>query len=402
MPAETESLPTGADEALDTSATVGTEDGEAAAAASFLAELDGKAHGDTDDFAEAAKAEGRTPEEKPEATPEAVVETAEPVEPDYDALVAAAKPLDYTINGETKSVPWAQVIEGHGILIDHADAPKFQELAGKAEWFETKARELYDHNQQVEAAGGIPRIAELSEQVAMLDAAGSRLIGLLSDPKGTAILSLLAQNNEGQIVVDPARVQDLLEKIEADAKLARYAAKEKFGQVFTDYRTKQTTEQAAAGRDGMRSKAFDNVLTQAKTSLAGVTDEDLDDARVAFGSMLSALERPATAEEARALGLKAGDPVLGPERIEAFLRQRIARTTQRKSTTTTQAKATADNAARLRAAGQQSGGTRTGRPGAGKAPPPAAKGKIAPDDDGTYNFIMKKAMGGNFAVQSGE
>lgn len=428
--AESEVLDTGAASADSGSSSDSGGMTEDQAAQSFLADLEGRSAGTIQDdvFTEASGAEPKDETEPaagkdgdggsdPAAAP-ATEPTTQTTEPAPEPL-PEGKPFSY---GEGKSADYITVLDGEGAFIAPDALPKLAETFAALDAAITANDDLTQQLARYEAVGGMDKVAHLHAQVAQLEAVGNSLAPLLLGttvvgddgksrfipPDVQGILKLLVQNEDGTISWHPDARQNLLDRIGIAAERAKTAAERTLGESFQKHTNARSEAVTAAQRETLRTQSFRTILQNVRTAMPQLTDEDLQDAEAAFGPMLHAYERPATKAEAQALGIREGSPVLDPSKMAGWFQRRADARAAQKVTTTAHAKVTADNAARLRAANagknagrshQQVPGKATGRPGAGKAPPPAAKGKIAPDDDGSFEYIKRRAMVGQFATQ---
>lgn len=325
---------------------------------------------------------------EPTATPEPPApEPVAPETPEADPL-AGATALDYTVNGEGKTADYIKVLKDVGAVIDEADLPKLRDQLQRAEWYEGQAKSLYADLQRIKQVGGVEKIAELNEQIASINAAGTQLLNLITDDN--ALLKLLAYDDAGNVVVDPHRKQELIERLQFAGERASFDARKSWQQQNVE-RTQTETQGAT------REQALGGIIGQIGQALPSLTRDDLEAGYAHFSQFADALFRPATPAEAQSLGIKAGDPVLDAPRMHSWFKDRAAMRDQLAVRRTTDATVAKENAARLAAVRAPKARPAAPAPTNGKKPT-ATPEKLFEGDDGTANSIFNAWRGGRFAV----
>lgn len=245
--------------------------------------------------------------EQAESPPEPA--PVEPPDPFGEALKDAA-PVTYKVDGQDKTFDGIVVTKsGHGVIPpDKLD--RLRNTLGLAEKSIADNRTLYERTRRFDQLGGEQKIAELSAQVAQLDAAGSHLLNLLNDP--TALLMLDA---EGNVVKNPKAIADLTEKLQFASKVAGFEAQQQFQGLLQQQQQQQvdTTQQG---------RALDAVIGQLHEQYPDLTPGDLAAAKAHFGQFTNALFRQATPADAQQYGYRIGEWLIDTPKMVPFFEER--------------------------------------------------------------------------------
>lgn len=265
--------------------------------------------------------ESEDAQETPDATEDAAPDTPPTPDPFEDAP-SIGKPLTYTSDGQSKTFDGIYEIEGKGAVIPQAHLGKLRDVLNRADHATEQNRTLYAKTQEFERVGGIPRIAELEQKLAKLDAAGALFVEMLEQPQMLA--SLLRQTADGSITIDPMQKQFLLQRMQVAAKEAEFSAREAWEQKQVSYRSESTEA-------SQRESALRGTIEQLAD---GLPPEDIDAALKHFGPLSDALFRKATPEDVEKWpGLFAiGQTILDRPKMLAWFEDRKAlRASQREA-----------------------------------------------------------------------
>lgn len=319
-----------------------------------LAEEDRSRGGDATDDTDVAPAEPETPADAqpaPAAESETQAETkpeapaaddaqpasdAAPVAPQsFSQMIAGLKdatPLQIDVLGAPRAFDAIKVVGNDGAYIAAADVPKVKNALEYAERTRTTNNQLYQQVQAFQRRGGMEGLANLTAERAAIDAAGTELLRLLDDP---AILLELATN---PAVTRP----QIVDRVKFAADRARFEAVRAFPQLDAEATATQERETQSV-------RALEGAFAQIRQALPALTDEDMATAREHFLSIRGTLFRPATAEEATALGIAPGSTVLDGPKLHPYFQHVAALREQAAKTATATAAASKENAARVAA-----------------------------------------------------
>lgn len=310
-----------------------------------------------------APAASAKPTETPKADAQAPVApivaptTTEPAAEDGDPL-AGSKPLSYIVDGETRTIDGVHEYEGGGAVIMAEALPKIKDRLQQADRLVAQNRSLYAQSQEYERLGGVQGIQQLRAEKAVLDASGTILLRALTDPNTLVALA-----------TDPAAREALLRDVRLSAREAHSEARERF-----QTEVSQATAQRTAASH--TQTAIGNAVGQLARSFDGMTAEDVQAVRNHALRVQSAIVRPANPDEARAAGVRVGEPIIDLPTIHSFLADRHALRQSTRDAAKRDADAARDNAATLAAARPTATGAAAApRPGAGKPTPKANGGK---------------------------
>lgn len=291
------------------------------------------------------------------------------------AAPAAADPLDGTspfTYGEGKSLPWAHRVPGEGLLLTEAEVPQFQRLVEERDVLDRVNRESQSTIETFERLStwtrpgvdgkeetltGQKGLEAIHTDFAQLAAEASVYRDLLNDP--AKLLGLMAKNERGEIVLDPASVKNWNTEIKLAQIEAAQSIQTQIGSILTPPApspgsTPINYEAAAPGV----------IKAAAGQDFGLLTAED----RSLLAGQLPRYVRPLTKEELPwNPGKKVGDSVVDPsfQKVVSHL--------------AAQRKTSADAAKAAEKAGAHNAGMEKGRQPAKAAPktPPAPTGKPA-------------------------
>jgi len=177
---------------------------------------------------------------------------AAPASPDPTDDLSTAKPLDYTVNGETKTIEGTYRIPGEGLIVPEEHVARVQQMASRADELETQSRALAEQltsSQQrdatwqrlsswdIQGPDGKPQTVSGERGLAEMRLAAQRGAAILSaigpifdKPEMAAQLVQDVQGTDGNWY----RIwnQDAIEKIQLKAALAsQQAERQAWGQI---------------------------------------------------------------------------------------------------------------------------------------------------------------------------
>lgn len=278
--------------------------------------------------------------------------------------LAGTEPFTYTVNGETRTLDGVYRVPGEGLLVPEDKVASLQQLAERAEILDRVSREVTDHNASYErlsawtvtdAQGkehtltGLQGLEAMRVDSARVNAAVSIIDGLLSDP--AKLLGLLAQDDKGQLVVDPSAVETLQMRIQLAANAAEQRARGSFANL------RSPAPATSTGPANYAASAPKIIESAAGSAYNVLTAED----RNFLASQIGRYVRAVTEEDRRwDPSKKIGAPI-----VDAEYAQLVQRTAAQRA----DAKRVAEAAER---AGKFNGGTERGRQPAKPATKPAA------------------------------
>jgi hypothetical protein len=220
----------------------------------------------------------------PAATPPA------PATPDD---FAAAKPFQYTVDGETKTIDGTFMFDDEGLLVPKDLVPQFQQLASRADTLERQNRELADSHQSsqqrdatwqrlsswdIQTPDGKTQTVTGERGLAEMRLAAQRgqaILGaigpIFDDPTAAARLTMQVQGNDGQIYT--IWNQDGIKSLQLQARIGAMEAERqawgKIGQLQAPPPPTAPTAQEIAAR---APATVDEIATAQK--LTGLTAAD--------------------------------------------------------------------------------------------------------------------------------
>lgn len=277
-----------------------------------------------------------TAPETPAATPtEPVADTTAPT-PAADPL-ASAKPLRYTVDGEDRTFDGILEVEGEGAIIPADALNAVRDRLQLADKREADNRALYAQVQAFEQAGGLPKLHDLAEQNAALNAVVAKLGAAMDD-----LSTLVSVDANGQLVINE-RARDLLFRdVVLTGKEARAQAAAARAQAAQQVQAQTADTQAV--EQGLHA-AVDRYVAH-----FGLTPEDRAAAVAQFGPFAGALVKTATPDDAVRFGMKVGERYFDPAPMQAWFADR--KTMREAATKQAEAaqRAAAENAKRIAAA----------------------------------------------------
>ena len=383
-PDTTESEPTLAEAFSELADALVEDEDTPASADDELTEAPAQPPGDATDAAETTEQGSNTPpppETQESQSPGREAETQQPgQQPGQQASSPAGveyKPLQYTVNGETRTFDGGFYIPGQGAVIPNEAFSKLQDRLQQADRLVMQNQQLYQATQEYQKLGGRAAYDKLSAEKAMLDASATVLLRALSDE---ATLVTLA--------TDPIARQQLLKEIQLTAREAQFTASNQAREIVA-------REQSQAQLAQLTQTAIWNAVGQEAQRFPGLTAEDIQAVRQQAAKTHVAIVRAATPAEAREANVQVGEPIIDVPILREWLADRhqlraaaAAQASQRQTDAQ-------ENAARVAAAQPttvvQNGNGRTApRPGAGK--PPAAPAQARKTIDQMSSSELMRAM----------
>jgi hypothetical protein len=306
---------------------------------------------------------------------------------DDDALLKDATPLAYTVDGQSRTLEWVTEVPGQGAFVPADKLAQFKDLIQRGEHADGERKRLYQVASEYQALGGRAAYEKLAAEKAMLDAAGGKLLEVLTSANAEQVLLELATNPQARAM--------LLKEAQLEARDAGWKAR-------TDWTNQQATATRQSNEAQQAQVALNVTIDNVARTVPGLTAEDVATARQYFSNpqMRGSLYRRATVQDQQQYGLTPGELVLVPQAIHQWMQDRA---TLRSSTATASQKAQAaqrENATRMAAmqTGKPNGKRPTGRPGAGK-PTQKTPRKI---DEMSFEDIKRGALSGRLFADLGD
>ena len=319
---------------------------------------------------------------------------SDPAAPKDDAADIPSTPLTYTVNGQEKVADWALEVKDEGVVIPREHVARFKDLIQRDEWQNAQNRELYQKTQQYDSLTyksgdtehkGIDAFRHLQADRAALDASGGRLMSALANPEFVTNLAVAYQNGEKEQV--EALLGGVLEQVRFVGEKAGFDTMKTADAQMRDASKQQEQTQ-------VQEQEYRSLITQYGKALPDLTPDDLRAMYDYFGGFRDRIFRPATLEEAKALGVRPGEVIRDPSLMTQWAQDRAKIRREYADATKAAQKAAAENAARQAAP----------RPIKGQKPPKPAKAatKSAPDakfegDDGSYAAWKRRLETGKWA-----
>ena len=302
-------------------------------------------------------------------------------EGDADALLKDATPLSYTVDGQSKSLDWITEVPGQGAFVAADKMQQFKDLIQRGEHADGERKRLYQVASEYQQLGGRAAYEKLASEKAMLDAAGGKLLEVLTAQNADQILLELATNPQARAM--------LLREAQLEARDAGWKAR-------TDLTTQQSSTQRQSQEVQQAAQALNITIDNVARSVPGITADDVATARQYFGNpqMRGSLYRRATQQDQQQYGLTPGELVLIPNPIHQWMQDRATLRSATASATQKAQAAERENATRLAALNatkpNPNGKRPAGRPGAGRKTEPTQR-KI---DTMSFEDIKRGALSG--------
>lgn len=331
-----------------------------------------------EDEGEAEGEEGEAPAPK---EGEAEVEAAKPVKQEeaaeYDSL-ANAKPINYTVDGQSKSYDGIRVLSDkdgtiQGGIIPAEAMKDVQYRLQRGEYLETQNKTLYNQTQALDhvtfkmgdgqEVKGMAAVEQFAIENARL-AAGARV--LASVLESDLLIDLAIARDKG----DTKEFQRLTRDLRAEVRDAEHAARTAWGQRTQAFQQESTSQENVASQTATAITTSVSTWSQRYPTLS---KDDIADVTRHLTSLGSALVHPATPEQAAQAGVRPGELVIHNEIVDETLKARAALIARYQGTNHQQNAVAQENARRLAAATQNRGN--------GKKPaqkPTQAQGRAAP------------------------
>ena len=277
--------------------------------------------------------------------------------PAVDPLQDTA-PLDYALDGQARAFDGVLVDKTNGgafILPDKLDAVRARLADGDRA--QGQVRQLYERVQHYERLGGVDGYAAMKAQAEANSAAGMFLLKTLAEafpgPEHAPALKAVFE-----------RAEFLMQKAQFDTSRA-------FLQQFTQ---QQQTDQQQVVQQQAEGERFTTALAQIARALPALTPEDMKSGQQVFEEFKDVLYRHATPQDAQAYGVRVGERIFDPTKMNAWFTERAQWRTQDAKQRAAAQQATRFNAAQDRGRqGRPATGKPPARAGNGTPPPPNAK-----------------------------
>lgn len=298
-----------------------------------------------------------TPVVTPDAEPTAeAVSAATPATPDTAAPevdpLASSTPLTYSVNGQERTMDGIRILGDEAVITKEALPDVIRRLGERDNLYE-QSQQYHQRQQHADALAawkhtasdgteslltGNAGLVEMRVSHARLEAALETVLTTLSDP--ARLPNLVALDEQGNIVLNQAFVQNLLTQSELSEMKAEQATRNLIGQLS------QTATQAAAPAPNFSQFAPAIIQKAAGDKLAALSAQD----QQALGQQMLRYIRPTTAQERRD---GHGAQIVDAEFTDV-VQQWVGLRQNGATAAVTATKATASNAARLAAARQGS------------------------------------------------
>lgn len=270
----------------------------------------------------------------PEGPPVEGEEDATASAPDpFAEMLAAGKPLTYTVDRQPKTFDGILEIEGKGALIPADKLADVRDRLAREESNAAYTKALHAETQRYEQAfGGFDGITQKLESSAQINAAALHIMDVLSK----------SRDERGNIALDAYSYNLLVKEAGLKAKEAQWD--------FRAERETQATQHAATAQDAqVRETAIPTAIASFKELHPTLTDADMAAATRHFSQFTDALMFKATPEQAAQWGVKPGTWMVDRNKMAGWFEDRVATQAQRTQTATAEtarAKAAKENAAR--------------------------------------------------------
>jgi hypothetical protein len=260
-------------------------------------------------------------------TPSAASAAADPL--------AGTEPVPYTVNGEARTLAWGHRVPGEGVFLTEAEMPQLQSLAERADILDRVTRDLTDQNTVYERLSQWPSIDSEGKSVTLSGQQGleamrvenarkdgliSVMDAILTDP--AKLLSLLAKDGQGNIVVDPDAIGNLTMRAQLTADQSERVARAQFSKAQSPVQT------PPAGPNDYTSKAPKVIEQAAGANFAALLPED----KTMLANQIGRYVRTVTEEDRRwNPSLKVGGPIVDAayeQVVQHLATQRAAAKTQ--------------------------------------------------------------------------
>jgi hypothetical protein len=252
----------------------------------------------------------------------------------YATLTKNASPFAYKVDGQERTFDGIVVGKNGAGYIAPDQLDRIRNTFGLADKSIADNRGLYERVQSFERLGGVSKIATLEEQVAQLDAAGTKLLELLRDPT-----SMLMLDEQGNVVPNQRAITEYTERLQFVSEKAAFEARGRFQQ-----NTQQVQQTATQGQQ--HEKAFHAVFDQFRQQYPTLTEGDIASAKAHFGAFTGALFRQATPDDAQRYGYRIGEWLIDTPKMAPWFEDRMALRASTAAHDTARKKAEQDNRTR--------------------------------------------------------
>ena len=291
--------------------------------------------------------------------------TEQPLEPEVTPI-----PFKYQVDGREVGFEGIEEIPGEGALVSLDALPRLRDRLQMADRLGPQVQQYQQTLNRFQKVGGFERMEQLEANAAVLQAVGAKFLSILAEDGPKTEEGYAAALAE--LATDPRARALMLRELDVLTRDAELTARGKFKGTLQG--VEQAGQQEAARGGAIKGAVSEMGAAIAKTFGVTLAPEDLAEAEQVFSQFADSIYRPATAEEAAALRVPVGSPIIDYPKMHPWFVAR-AQFRQRESVGAVKAStAAAENANRLAAATPtRPASTRaaTQRPGTGTKPAPA-------------------------------
>ncbi len=323
--------------------------------------------------AESPDASAETPAtETPDATPE----------PELTAV-----PFKYTADGQEVAFDGIEEIPGEGALVSAEALPKLRDQLQRADHYGKQVQQYGQVIERFQKVGGFERMEQLEANAAVLQAVGAKFLEILAEDGPKTEEGYQAALAE--LATDPRARALMLRELDVLTRSAEMDARGKFKGALQG--VERAGQEAGARGQAMQGAVQEMGRAIKQTFGVDLAPEDLAEANEVFSQFADSIYRPATAQEAAALRVPVGSPIIDYPKMHPWFTARAQQRSREAQLRTASTAATADNTARLAATTPTRPATTraaTQRPGTGtKANAPR------PDRPEITDWKMRMRMG---------
>lgn len=334
-----------------------------------------------DEAAPAATEGGEAAPETPLGEPEGATTPAETTEPEVVPI-----PFKYQVDGQEVAFDGIEEIPGEGALVSLDALPRLRDRLQMADRLGPQVQQYQQTLNRFQQVGGFERMEQLEANAAVLQAVGAKFLEILAEDGPKTEEGYAASLAE--LATDPRARALMLRELDVITRDAELKARGTFkGQMAG---VEQAGQQEAARSGAIKGAVSEMAAAVAKNFGVTLDPSDVAEAEQVFSQFADSIYRPATAEEAAALRVPVGSPIIDYPKMHPWFVAR-AQFRQRGSADATRATAAAtENANRLAAATPtRPANTRaaTQRPGTGTKTP------ARPDRPEITDWKMRMRLG---------
>ena len=295
-------------------------------------------------------------------------------------------PFTYQVDGKDVAFDGIEEIPGEGLLVANEAVGRLKDRLQMADRLAPQVQQYQQTLNRFQQVGGFERREQLEANAAVLQAVGQKFLEILAEdgPKTEEGYSAAL----AELATDPRARALMLRELDVLTRSAEIDARGKFKGTLQGVDT-------AAQQQGARGQAIQGAVSEMAQAVAknfGVTlnKDDLAEAEEVFAAFADTIHRPCTAEEAAALRIPVGSPIIDYPKMHPWFVAR-AQFRQRESAGANAASAAAaENATRLAASTPTRPATTraaTQRPGTGTKTP------ARPDRPEITDWKMRMRLG---------